>query len=725
MINKKLVPLALAGCLIITGIPGTALAAEGVFTSSVASVDIPATGEVVVTNTKENSPENLQRIIEIVKGKINVPSKLSEFDYSYDSYSSTGEAVWNLNWYAEDGTSNMAVRCDTQGNILSYSYYQEKSGNYVPKYMKADLKKTAENFIKKVAPDISDKVEYIGVNSYNGTYSYEYQRVENGIPMPDNKVTVNVNYETGVVRSCYIDWLYNVKIPSAEVKLTKDQAAKKLGKALNLKLTYQVAYTSDNNEKEKVKAYLVYVPEKSYAAVDAKTGEVYTTQNEWVNTSTKDAEAKESGSTYGGKELTQEEIKKISEMEGLISKDAAIKAVTGNEKLLLFDSMKSIDASLYEQKNSNDKKSTYIWDVTISDPREDGDGYAHAYVDAKTGKILYYSVGYFGDQEKKSKKKKYSKEEGQKIFEAFLNDQIPDKFKNTKLTENEDIYRIADDPELSDSYDYYYSRVNEGVEFPNNQIYGTVDRVTGKISHFSYFWTDNITFESPKNIISVEDATNLYLSNEGYRLIYEVNSVHSYTESSDSPYSVDNEVRLVYRADIYPANISPFTGKQLDVDGEEYVAPSKLYQYKDLSDTTSERNIRLLAEIGIGFTGGEFKPNVPITTKELTDFIDQAGIYYNSGKYKLADDDSTITRMDAAKFAVQILGFEGVATLKGIYAPDFKDKDQISSNDLGYVALAQGLNLVIANSDNEFRPKDKLTRAEAADMIIAMLSIEK
>ena len=61
--------------------------------------------------------------------------------------------------------------------------------------------------------------DYDGV--YNNSYTYNFQRKENGIIFPDNTVIVRVNAATGEIRSAYIDWLRGVKIPSSNVKLLR------------------------------------------------------------------------------------------------------------------------------------------------------------------------------------------------------------------------------------------------------------------------------------------------------------------------------------------------------------------------------------------------------------------------------------------------------------------------------------------------------------------------
>ncbi len=755
MLRKKLVPLVLVGCMLTSGLPVAVYAAADNAGSSIASVDIPAKGDIVVTGgaVQEANAEALERIITAVKAKITIPEKLTQFDYYLNTGNYYTGATWNLNWYTKEKDERISVQSDQNGNIISFYESKDDYGKYVPKFFKSDLQAAAGNFIKKVAADIYDKTEYVGATSdgtYSGQYNYKFQRVENGIPMPDNTITVGVNYETGKVTSYDSNWLYNVKIPTADTKVTKEEAAKKIGKTVKMELSYQNAYSTDSDGKTKIKAFLVYSPDNSYVSVDAKTGEVYTTQNEWVEKTdgygSTESTNQDSGSKVAGG-LTEEEIIKVDEMKGLISKEDAIKAVTGNKNLLLDANLKSISASLSKRNYfyAVGEDSQYIWQVSLSDPREVKDGssdtyraHANASVDAKTGKVISFnaSIKDYYDMDKKeweSVKVKYTLEQGQKILEDFLKAQIPDKFEKSVFSDNRESYIIAYDnngKEVYGGYSYNYNRVNEGIEYPYNGIYGSVDGVTGKIYSFSYNWNDDITFEAPKNIITADKAFDKYISNEGYHLVYEINNIHSYDASmekmiSTASYSVDNEVRLVYRTDITPAYISPFTGKQLDSDGKEYVAPEDKYNYSDIKNTASGRNIRLLAEIGAGFEGGEFKPDTAITTRELTDILNQAGIYYNSNKYKMEINDSGLSRLLASKFAIQVLGYEGIARLNGIYNTNFKDQSEISDEYQGYTALAQGLNIITSNSSNEFRPNDKLTRAEAADMIIAMLSVEE
>jgi hypothetical protein len=758
MFRKRLIPIALIGCMLTSYVPTTVFAAvikgetSPASTSSVeiSSIDIPATGEIVVTSdpTSEPSSKALEQIINIVKTKISVPKALSQFDYYFNAENAYNNATWNLTWSNKDYTERMNVLCDVDGNISYYNYYNNNDRLFSPKFLKSELKDNALSFIKKVAPNLSGKYEYVkteALGTYTGQYSYQFQRVENGIPMPDNYISVGVNYETGKVVSYNASWLYNVKIPSADVKITEKEAISKIGKNVTMKLTYQNTYTTDKNGKTKVKAFLAYVPDQYYIAIDAITGEVYTTQNEWVEKGygANQSATEEATTKDDSKGLTQEEITKVEEMKGLISKEDAIKAVTGNKSLLLDKNLKSITAKLYKGNDyfAVGEETKYIWNISLTDPREvnyeKGDtyrAYASATVDAVTGKVLSFNASvkdYYNmnKAEWESVKVKYSEKESREVFESFLNEQIPELFKNSVFTDNSDSYVIAykNDQPVYGGYNYHYERVNEGVNYSYNGIYGAVDGVTGKIYSFSYNWDDNVTFESPKNVMSPEKAFDYYISKDGFHLVYEINNIHTIDTSNKmvafaESYSVDSTVRLVYRPDINPNYISPFTGKQLNYDGKEYNKNALNYEYSDIIGNPSAHNIRLLADAGIGFEGGKFLPDQGITKDELTDILSKVGIYYNTDKYKLSS--TSVSRIEAAKFIIQILGYENIATIKGLYSINFKDQAKISEDYLGFAALANGLKLITSDSNNEFKPNENLTRAQVADLIVAMLSLE-
>lgn len=736
MITKKIGTVILSGALVVSALPSPYLLKADA--SSLAGTNLVKTTISSKAQTGDSaSSKDLENIINTVKSKITIPSDLSEFSYNYNSGSSYTDSTWNLTWANKDGSKSIYINCDSKGRIQSYNYNTNLS--YKPVYLQGELKDKADAFIKGISPDIYTKLQYTEASarsSYNGTYSYQYQRMENGIPMPDNTVTVGVNYQTGEVTSYTVNWLYDVSIPSSEVKITKEDAASRIGKNIKMTLSYQSAYNKDSNGKSTAKAFLVYSPDKSYISVDAVTGKIYDTQNLWTDVYGNEKAGLTADSKADGSGLTPQEAAEVDNIKGLITKDNAIKAVKGNGKLLFDKNMTSVTANLYKNDSTNGS-SGYVWGINFSDPREEKNGkgdsyraYAHATVDAKTGKILsYYSStnNYYNSATGKweSPKVKYTSKQGKGILEGFLKEQIPEYFKNSTYSGAADDYIIAykDSKPVYGGYSYNYQRVNEKIPYAANNIIGSVDGITGKIYSFGYNWDENVTFEAPDNIISAEKAFDSYIANEGYRLVYEIYYKNSVTNAkADASYTQTPLVRLVYRTDITPNYISPFNGKQLDSEGKEYTKTTNLYSYTDIDNNSSARNIKLLANMGIGFEGGLFKPSQAITAEELADFINKAGFYADS-KNKLSG--STINRMEAAKYAVKLLGLEKAAKISGIYSMNITDQATINQSDIGYAAIAYGLKLLTPNSNNQLHAGDNLTRQDAADLIVAMLNTQE
>lgn len=737
MITKKIGTVILSSALIVSALPSPFLLKADA--SSYATANSAQVISAKVQTETTASSEDLAKMIDAVKSKITIPSELSEFSYNYYSGNPYSDYTWNLTWSSKDSNKSnksIYVNCDSKGRISYYSYNTNQS--YKPVYLQGELKDKADAFVKGVAPDIFGKLQYTETSagtSYNGTYTYQYQRVENGIPMPDNSVSVGVNYQTGEVTSYSANWMYDVSIPASNVKLSKDDAAALIGKNIKMTLSYQSAYTTDSDGKSTAKAFLVYSPDKSYISIDAVTGKIYDSQNLWVTYNGEKSDMTMAGAKDSGH--TPQESAEIDNIKGLITKNDAIKAIKNNAKLLFDKNMTSISANLYKN-NNEDGKASYEWSVSFSDPREVKNGsadtyraYAYATIDAKTGKVLsYYSStnNYYNSSTQKwdNAKIKYTSKQGKSLLESFLKEQVPEYFKNSKYTGASNDYVIAykDTKPVYGGYTYNYQRVNEGIPYAANNISGAVDGVTGKIYSFNYNWDTKVTFEAPTNIISADKAFNYYIANEGYRLVYEVYYKNSVTNAKENPsYNQTPLVRLVYRTDISPDYISPFTGKQLNYDGKEYVKATSLYNYTDIEGNSSARNIKLLANMGIGFEGGQFKPSQAITAAEFTDFISKAGFYADSSKYKLTG--STISRMSGAKYAVQVLGLEKAAKINGIYAVNISDPSSIAQSDLGYAAIAYGLKLLVPNGSNQLHAGDNLTRQDAADLIVAMLNSQE
>ncbi len=252
-----------------------------------------------------------------------------------------------------------------------------------------------------------------------------------------------------------------------------------------------------------------------------------------------------------------------------------------------------------------------------------------------------------------------------------------------------------------------------------------MDGVTGKIYNYNVNWDDDIIFESPKNAMTAKEAFNHYISKDGYNLLYEINIINQYDPNYKSKdryydysevYSAAYEVRLVYRPDINPAYISPFTGEQLNYSGEVY-KDAKPYVYNDITDTKENRDILLLSDMNIGFDGGSFSPDKLITEGEISMLIEKLGYWYDESE---AAKESTklITREEMAYSFIKRLGLEKIAKIKGIYTTGYADESTINQNYLGAVALAKGLKLFPTQEGDYFNPRNNISRREAVTLLL-------
>lgn len=750
---KKFFALLISGVLLASSVPnGVGYAAE---TKAVTPTKTAiASKEILpkeVEGTKEPTDETLKSAITSVKAKITIPTEYSEFNYSFFNTNSYADSYWSLTWTNPKDQSNIMVNCDQNNHITYYNVNNNnQKQNSIPVYRKQELKQKAEDFIKLIAPDIALKLKYINTDFdgvYNSNYIYNYQRLENGICLPENTVSVAVNSINGEVNSANIQWLYDVAVPAADIKISKEEATKLIKKNMEMKLSYHTndyrIYSSSLINSNDKKALLFYEPNQTYISVDAKTGKVYLSKNEWVNEKNDLATAKKESTagstntvTRDAAALTQEELIKLDELKSLITKGNAIKAITGNKYLYLDKNLTSSSASLSKSYYNKGKSTGYVWNIQLNDPREiskkkNADNYrayASAQVDAKTGKILSFNASMKSQYNEKTGKWntvkiKYHKNECQVSLEKFLKNQMASHFALTKLSEtNKDYiayYKANNDP-VYGGFNYRYNRINEGVEYPFNILYGAVDGVTGKIYSFYCNWDEDVIFESKNGAITSDQAMDYYLGKEGYQLIYEINVINKLEKqgnfiSNTDAHKVDYEIRLVYNPEINPSFISPFTGEQLNYNGEVYKKETT-YQYLDVAETPENKEILLLADMNIGFEGQYFYPKNEITSGELSELMKKVGYGYN-----VADNtnkENKITREEIAKSFIEQLGLKNAATIKGIYKTGFADEQSIGEDYIGAVALAKGLNLMQGDKNNMFNPKSYITRAEAVHLIL-------
>lgn len=534
---------------------------------------------LMVFAANEPTPQEMERIIKIVKPKLDIPEEATEFSWNFYAGNVYSDASWHFTWRDKDFKTHYNASCDENGRITSFSCYNnanENNGKILPTGTRTDFEEKAVSYIKQLIPEAADSLKLVKSYSngiYSKSYSYKFTRYENDYPLSDDNVTVTLSYVTGALKNLYSSYNYDIQVSAPGALIGDEKAKELLSTKQHMKLTY-ITKRDSTDEKTTVKAVLVYVPQEGYSAVDAQTGEIYDTRSEWVVRGGANEALKEeaengkymmsfdsAGSMADAAEedsyrLSDEENAQLSVLEKLISKEDAIKAVTMNKYLLFPEELTAVDANLnknYQTEKSyyQDDRGSYTWNINFSNPALDDAlvnsfrrySYSDATVNADNGKLVSYSTNlasYWDYEEAKEKapEVKLTEEEAKEIAEAFLKEFCKDKFDNSQFTSSYPTNVIAykDMENFSEpvygAYCFRYERVNEGLPYTGNYINIGVDGVTGKVYDYGYRWNTNIEFQSPNGVITPEKALEYYIG-LGIKTVYETNVTYIYKPANE------------------------------------------------------------------------------------------------------------------------------------------------------------------------------------------------
>ncbi|MGI6777351.1 MAG: S-layer homology domain-containing protein [Acetivibrionales bacterium] len=688
--------------------------------------------------------QGLEKAIKAAKRLFDIPEDY-KFDYSVGT--DREKTVWYLDWRDEkglDGSVNVSV--DEYGTIISYNKYKpykpgDSDRNRFPKVSNAEAKNLAESFIKKVNPDALSQVEYREENQNSirdREYYMSFIRMVNGIPFYNNNIRVSVDKETGEILGYYYNWSEDAVFPSPAGVISIEDAQNAYKQKLGVSMIYK--YGMDN---ENIRIYTVYTPMYSNDAyaIDAFTGEkteisnnYYISYDEGVAQKSMEA-ADAAGSGRSDVTLTPEELEAIKKVSSLITANKAEKIARDSDILELDNNFKLTNSSLSRSWPDRD---SFNWYLNFSKEPTDEDSfyrYVSVTIDAVNGEINNFYISRPYNQDEKAN---YNMNESKAEVEKFLKGFKPEAFSQTEYYE---VYNSGYVPLREEEQKYFsfrYTRKVNDIPFPSNGITVGFDAVSGKVTDFYMEWFGD-GFTALGDTMSMEKAYEQLFGQIGLELQYKYKN-NRQDDTVLRAASAAPEVQLVYALKLgKPYDIDAFTGILLNYNGEEY-KETKVPEYSDIEHCFAKNQIMALAEYGIYLEGTQFKPNEHITQKDffalLSKVVDRYyGPVIKSGSSEKVIDDMynnlirlgivtseekapgvPVSREDGVKFLIRALNYDEVADIKGIYKSIFKDEGQMNPDLTGYIAIASGLGIVNGNS-GYFRPKDNVTRAEAAVLI--------
>lgn len=725
------------------------------------AADALAAGEAEATGggtVGRGAGVSLEQAIAAVKRLVEIPEEFSEFSPGY-SEDEGGRSFWQLNWSSpsSDGGSVYARVNAATGEVWSLNIWTPDGGSAfrrgLPKLSYAQAKEAAQAFLKRALPAYADQLRYLEPvrlpTPYLSlqargplTYYYTFVRLVNGLPFFENQASVEVDADTGQVRSFHFNWDEKAEFPSSAGVIPKDKAVSLWRANAGVELIY---YRPDLPADQEPPLQLVYAPARRSVMIDALTGEVLPAEQDYFvplfDFAAGGGERSQASLKAEPVALTPAEEKAVGEMEKLLSREEALARV--KEKISLPAEFELGGASLDRDWRLPDiRRWSFSW------RHKENSGYLNVRVDARSGLIVGYELTYYDPPAQRTPR--LDEARARELAEAFLTKlagQYRSALRQPKVVPLYDSYlRPAGEAAKPTGYGFEYVRLVNGLPFPSNGVKIFVDALREQVTNYSLEWWD-LNFPAPAEVIDRTRAEDVFLS-AGLVLGYKrepLPPVKGYVRPEDRP------VRLVYLLDQEraPYLVDAKTGAGLDANLEpkrQEGTPS----FTDLGGHPAREAVEALAAVGIIPAGpATFAPDQPLSQRDFLvwlvracgwrpgselkklavvtpaaedrefrqalEYARRAGILRRGEEYL---PQETVTLRTVVRLAVRALGWGEVAELGGIWK--LPAAAAIAPEEEGYFALAAKLGLVdVAAKD--FTPQARLTRGDGAIALYRLL----
>jgi len=767
MNRKRIFSMLLASALALNG---TTLAFATTFvsakpammpTSVVNTVDVATAAkpaEMTTTNedekdvkiSKEKAKEIAKSVIETYfNTKIDESKFTQRINFSTSNYNGNKTSSWSVYWDMSnmEKNINMGVTLNAEtGAVMQASNYERMTNeeNTVPTLTVKEAGDISDAFVKSIEPkkfNESNRKNYDSFGYSSSTnYSFNYVNKVNGIEFDGNNINIEVDGVKGKVVSYYSNWNDDLIFPEATGIIDAKTALDAFKSQVNMNLKYATFmdnYNGYENKSEK-DVKLIYSPEfPKGSLVDAKDGKIIDTGNGTNTPIKKDLSEKEREAFYNKFRVVTPREKAIEEAEAKIIVKGLITKLYGDGFVL-----RDLGYQEYTENNSTTVKKS--WNAYFT--KGEADNYnesGNVSINAITGEIINSS--------------KYSNEDYSAIenFQPKLTwdqaytkalevvaEYYPDKIKEIKTDQYHYDYGTKD--KMGErSYYFNFVRLQNGIEYNENNISVGFSAVSGNVNSIYYNWDTNIKFPESKDIVSEEKASEMLFNKYTPSLMYtQIN------KSSDAQ-KPELEIKLAYKLSdanglFEYLNVDALTAKFINYSGKNIDENIGLFKDK-IKNSKAEKELSILASRGLVETI-DFKLDKKITQIDLIkmlvntkgprpymaeNYADlkfsnvtkadanykylQAAIAY--GIMENSDGefigDKLVSREDLAKTLVKFTNYSKLAQHGGIFKVNYKDASTISKENLGYIAIAEAFGF-IEIENNEVKPKNDVTMEQLA-----------
>lgn len=661
-----------------------------------------------------NSAQAMEKVLVSVKSKIDVPADLTEFNpYSGEH---NGKVSYNFSWSDAKNTQSLDITCDGEGRINSYYYYHDamRNSQKITSLTKADIISFVDSFVKKAMPEAfrTDDILVFDEQSWdvtnNTNYSLTYKRAKNGVEVKDNYayVTVAVLDELPCIRRLSVNYNYDAEFeqPAKEI----EDYTNAYMEAFPLELIYRdkYVYQPKNDEDSKNETVLVYRhKDNEVGYILASDGEVVTEdlpeEDEYIFSTGAGMESANDSMLKG--ELTEKELQELEKIDGLVSKEDAEKVLKKLPYVKLDNNME------FNGYNLDVRDGKYYLTVNYKSKQKDGQRSISAEFDAKTCKLLnLYNRTTFSET---AELKDAQKKSVNTAVDKFLKAVAPDEYECCKEYD-ESVYGTK----VTKNFD----RQVNGIRYIDDGISVQYDVKSGMVTNYRLDYDEEKIFAGNTNVISPYMAYKCLLGEAPLKKVY---------------LKTGGTYKQCYTLSRLGVQVDAFTGEEYK---ENYGTTENEYNYTDIRGHWAEEKIKKLAEVQIGLEGDKFYPDAPISQYDLLRLFaagirgksylnyDEENFYYAIVYEGILSETernpkAQVLREDAFVYMVRFDGLEKVAKLSNIFKVEYADGHLLTEGKIGYPAILTGMN-IICGDGGYLRPKDAITRAEAATMLYNFLT---
>jgi len=713
---------------------------------------------MAVPGSAAESSDSANRLA-AVTGKVKAALALDTEQYKeFNGQLTEGELAptWRLSWSGEGGS--LEITASESGRIISYYRFDEDEVRNsaplsLPKGDPAKAKDAAAAFLKRVLSSSEtvdlDAAAREGTPLQQTRYYFRGTLLLNGCPSPLS-FSLAVRASDHAVVQFHRDSLesgYIGTVPAARFQMKQGAAEPLLRETLSLRLEYVL----DEGEKTAVLRYLpnaihsFYVDDASGKLVDlTKLYEELGSDNKLSNS----GEAAEAPSPSAGADsnssLTQAEQLGADKLKGTLSKE------TLNQKALSISELGLDNYTLasvsYQEEELAEHASVIVAQLSYARKTEDRILHRWVTLNAKTGELMEVYSTRTWDEEQPGK---VNEDTARKTAEAFLAAQQKERFALCAAYTGDPAGQRENG--LHGIWSFQYARQEKGYFFPKDQFAIGIDAMDGSISFYSQSWSEDVTFDDPDGIITAEQAVRAYFKTfqvtHGYVAVPQKLDLSDpeYAPLAEMGYRALNSLKLGWHLTAPEKNvigIGAKTGQPVFWTREE----SGSLRYSDLEGFQAKSAAEALADYGIGYAGGKFRPDKKLTQLDLVALLastqgvlidpdhltdgDADRAYqtaYNMGALQRAErnDDQLLSRIDLIKILLDAGGYGPAAQYQGIYRTKFSDEAEIPDDLLGYAALAQAMNVAQGDSAGRLDPGQSATRGDAGVMLYAFMQRDR